>query len=329
MKNYTKTLNKLMKPLYFLIPVLLLTSCSSIKETIKAVQLSSPQVTASAKELVRITNDVVGEYQPNLSPDGMKLLYAIRDDSKIGSKKFSIRLKNNLKTPGFTPLIGDGADGASWMNNSEDFIFTYWASKPVIVTSNINKLGITYIGQNAYGDYDNSPKLSPNGDKVLMTTKLQDSNNICLVNKDGGDFTVLSTGDNPQWHPSGEKIIYSKQSGDYTQLFELDLTSFQSTQITIGEYDSFNASYSPDGKHIAFISSKDNDYKHLFVMNTTTRGVSQLTSGSSSEIQPFWGVDGFIYFSSNAGAKTPDKVKIDPASLAFTDIWRVKPLIVD
>lgn len=316
-----------MKHIYITTVVaIFLSSCGMMKQKEEVVKLSAPQVTASAKELVRITNDIVGEYQPRLSPNGEKLLYAIRDDSKVGSKKFSIRLKNNLKTPGFTPLIGDGTDGASWMNSNEDFIFTYWASKPVIVTSNINKLGIKYIGQNAYGDYDNSPKLSPNGERILMTTKLQDNNSICLVNRDGSDFTVLSNGNNPNWHPSGNKIIYSKKSGDYMQLFELDLDSFQSTQITIGEYDSFDATYSTDGERITFISSKDNGYKHLFVMNTVTRGVAQLTSGNSSEVQPFWGSDGYIYFSSNAGAKTPEDAVINPADLTFADIWRVRPL---
>lgn len=317
-----------MKLNYLILAIIFTTSsCGIIKETEEYIKLSSPQVTANAKELVRITNDVVGEYQPNLSPNGEKLLYAIRDDSKVGSKRFSIRLKNDLKTPGFTPLIGDGTDGASWMNNSEDFIFTYWASKPVIVTSNINKLGIKYIGQNAYGDYDNSPKLSPKGDKILLTTKLQETNSICLVNKDGSDFTVLSEGENPVWHPDGEKILYTKRSGDYSQLFELSLESFQSTQITVGEYNSFGGVYSPDGEYIAFISSKDNEFNHLFVMNNSTRGVSQLTGGNSSEIQPHWGTDGFIYFASNAGAKTPEDVTINPKDLTYADIWRVKPLI--
>ena len=324
MKNFTK--NSTMKKILFGASLLFLVSCKSLKKD-QVVKLSAPQVTANAKELVRITNDIVGEYQPNLSPNGKKLLYAIRDDSKSGSKKFSIRLKNDLKTPGFTPLIGDGTDGASWMNNSEDFIFTYWASKPVIVTSNVNKLGIKYIGQNAYGDYDNSPKLSPKGDKILMTTKLQENNSICLVNADGSDFTVLSSGDNPTWHPSAKTILYSKKSGEYQQLFELNLDSFQSTQITIGDYDSFYGSYSPDGKRIAFISSKDNKFNHLFIMNTKTRGVSQLTGGNSSELQPFWGADGYIYFSSNAGAKTPDDVVIKPDNLTYADIWRVRPLI--
>jgi TolB protein len=299
----------------------------SIYNTEQAPRLSAPKVTSSAKELVRITSDIVPEFQPKLSPKGDKLLYAIRDDAKQGNKRFSIRLKNEIMTPGFTPLIGDGVDGASWMNSKGDFIFTYYASKPVVTTSNIKRLGITYVGQNAFGDHDKNPQLSPKGKKIVLTTKLQGKESICLVNKDGSNFTVLSDGANPIWSPDGKKIMYSKKSGSYDQIFVLDLSTYQSTQISTGEYNSSYGAYSPDGKYICFISEKDNGYPHLFVMNSKTRGVSQLTGGASSETQPFWGVDGYIYFSSNAGARTPDGVKINPKSFNYADIWRVKPLL--
>jgi TolB protein len=310
-----------------LLTMLFLSSCDSVKKTIEYEKLSAPQVTASAKELVRITSDVVAEFQPALSPDGEKLLYAIRDDAKSGNKRFSIRLKNDIMKPGFTPLISDGTDGASWMNDKGDIIFTYWASKPVIVTSNIEKLGITYVGQNAFGDNDGYPKISPDGEKIVLTTVLQGTNSICLVKKDGSNFTVLSSGSSPAWSPDGKKIMYTKPSGDYTQIFVLDLETYQSTQITTGEYSSSYGSYSPDGKYICFISDKDDSYNHIFVMDAKTRGVSQLTSGNSTEIQPFWGVDGYIYFSSNAGARTPENTVINPKALLYADIWRVKPLL--
>lgn len=308
-----------------------ISSCAFIeglqKPKTPEVKLSAPQVTSSAKELVRVTSDVVAEFQPQLSPNGKKLLYSIRDDAKYGSKRFSIRLKNDISTPGFTPLIGDGTDGASWANSNENFVFTYWATKPVIATSNIKRLGITYVGQNAFGDKDTYPRMSPNGKKIVLTTELQDSKSICLVNTDGSNFTVLSNGSAPSWSPDGKKIIYTKKSGEYYQLYVLDLDSYQSTQITTGEYNSIYGAYSPDGKHICFISSKDNTYEHLFVMDVKTRGVSQLTSGYSSETQPFWGTDGYIYFSSNAGARTPENTKINAKQLYYADIWRVKPLL--
>jgi len=271
------------------------------KKKTTTIKLSSPQVTASAKELVRVTDDVVAEFQPSLSPDGKQLLYVIRDDANSGHEKWSIRLKKNVMMPGFTPLIGKKTDRPSWIDNNS-IIFTYYASKPTIATSSLDRLGLTYIGQNAYGDFDADAMVSPNGDKIVLTTRLQDSRNICLVNRDGSSFTVLSDGNDPKWHPDGEKILYSKYSGDYVQLFELDLNSYQSTQITTGESHCTNGAYSPDGEHITFISSKD-DFGHLYFMKANGTSLTQLTSGSSNEAQPFWGIDGYIYFASTAGAR--------------------------
>lgn len=318
-------------------------SCGSKKKVIK---LSGPQVTANAKELMRITDDVVPEFQPSLSNDGKKLLYVIRDDSKRGSKRWSIRLKNNVMLPGFTPLIGEKTEQPSWIGDDGDFMFTYHATKPVIATSNTSRLGITYVGQNAFGDWDYYPRASPDGKKIVLTTGLQGNYSICLVNRDGSGFTVLSEGYGPKWHPNGQSILYSKMSGDYSQLFELDLNTYQSTQITTGnETHSYDGTYSPDGKHIAYIiAGKDGKYGHLFVMKRNSQSVTQLTSGDSNEAQPFWGNDGFIYFASTAGAKRPKKAKkvvkkkkkknlkdkdlYNFSSFPYSDIWRVKPLIV-
>lgn len=339
MKNITLLLGSFFLFLFY--------SCGASK-TSEVVKLSSPQVTASAKELVRITDDVVPEFQPSLSPDGKKLLYVIRDDANSGYAKWSIRLKNDVMLPGFTPLIGNKTDRPSWTDN-ENFIFTYYASKPTIAVTSVNKLGLTYIGQNAYGDFDADASISPDNKKIVLTTTLQGTRNICLVNKDGSSFTVLSEGISPKWNPKGDKLLYTKLSGDFFQLFELDLKSFQSTQITTGEQNSTNGAYSPSGKHIVYIGTKDK-FSHLFVMKVNGTSLTQITSGDSNETQPFWGVDGNIYFSSTAGARQPDKVnKVNKIgntlfsrvasniinqeqsaySYPYTDIWRVKPLIVE
>jgi len=336
-----------MKKIYYFLTSMLLVSCGSTKNL--STQLSGPQVTSSAKELVRITDDVVAEFQPSLSKDGKQLLYVIRDDAQGQNDKWSLRLKKDVMLPGFTPLIGKKTGAPSWINDKGDFIFTYYASNPVIATSNINRLGITYVGQNAYGDYDNNAQVSPNGEKVVLTTSLQGGRSICIVNRDGSSFTVLSEGIEPEWHPNGKIILYSKLSGDFYQLFELNLETYQSTQITTGESNSYNGTYSPNAERIAFISSKDDKYGHLFTMKRNGQSVTQITSGDSNEVQPFWGTDGFIYFASTAGAKKPEKEKkkwslldqllenknnslnreLISTSFLYSDIWRVKPILVD
>ncbi len=82
--------------------------------------------------------------------------------------------------------------------------------------------------------------------------------------------------------------------------------------------------------------------------------MTQITSGDSNETQPFWGVDGNIYFASTAGARQPEHVKnnkltntmntiisrgvvknntvtqeLSAFSYPYTDIWSVQSLLVD
>ena len=72
----------------------LLYSCASKAPVVK---LSGPQVTASAKELVRITDDVVPEFQPCLSPDGKKLLY-VDDYISFSQIAKQIYISNDLRS---------------------------------------------------------------------------------------------------------------------------------------------------------------------------------------------------------------------------------------
>lgn len=63
------------------------------------------------------------------------------------------------------------------------------------------------------------------------------------------------------------------------------------------------ASYSPDGLRIAFISTKGGATPQIFVANADGSGVRQLTEGSSNA-SPAWSPDGRkIIFSSNRGKK--------------------------
>ena len=63
------------------------------------------------------------------------------------------------------------------------------------------------------------------------------------------------------------------------------------------------ASYSPDGTKIAFISTKGGGTPQIYVANADGSNVKQLTEGSSNA-NPAWSPDGRkIIFSSNRGKK--------------------------
>ncbi|MAT90708.1 MAG: hypothetical protein CMC35_08435 [Flavobacteriaceae bacterium] len=301
-----------------------------------------PQATASSSELVRITDDEAPEFSPKLSKEGQRLLYTTRDDSKSGSERWSIRLKSDVNKPGFSPITDAHCLNPSWHPESKKFLYSYFKGKePILAISSTESLGITFVAQKGYGEYDNDASYSPDGSRILMSTSIQGKTAIGIVNANGQNFTLIGEGASPVWHPDGEMIAFVKNSGEYAQIYFYNLTNNQITQITSGEFHHLSPTFSPDGSRFVFVSNRDSETFHIYTMRMDGTNLTQLTTGSTTETQPFWGNDGYIYFSSDAGTK---KRKTNISGLAgsplfeivnfnqgwtYADIWRLKPLLIN
>lgn len=294
----------------------------SKNSTTNLVPANAPGVTGNARELARVTNDPIVEYYPQASPDGKKLLFFTRDDNKKDNERFGI-MYINLGQPGRTPLIGSHTNDASWLADSKGIIYCYLRpAKPIICKGSIEgSYGIAYVTPSAMGDADANPHVSPDGKKILFSSKIGGIYQMSLMDINGINFTVLSEGYYASWHVSGNSFLYTKMVGKFEQIFSYDMKTGQSTQLTSGEFANFNAAYSPDGSYIVFCSTRDGQSSHVFIMNSNGSALTQLTQGNTSEWYPTISSDGLIYFCSNAGAPA-DK----PNIYQYSDIWSVKYL---
>lgn len=312
-----------MKNIYLALLVLSTTlySCASTK----LVPDTAPGVTGNAREVIRITNDPIPEYAPEISPDGKKMLFYTVDYNKVGNERYNI-VYMNLGQPGRTPLIGSHTASASWMKDSKSILYTYMRpAKPVICKGNIDgSSGIAYITPSAMGEYDNFARLSPDGKKIVFTSTIGSSSQVCMMDLNGNNFTVLTEGTLPNFHPSGESFLYQKSVGKFNQIFTYNLKTGQSTQLTSGDSGNSQAAYSPDGKTIVFTSGRDNTSSHIFIMSADGSALTQITTGNSVNFSPTFGTNEMIYFCSNAGA--PKINGFMPTANAYSDIWSVKLL---
>ncbi len=240
-------------------------------------------------------------------------------------RKWSIMLIN-IGQPGRTPLVGEFTHTPSFFPDSKTIIYSYLKpSKPIIAKSQVDGLaGINYVSANNMGDFDGYPVVSPDGKRVAFSTTFGDVSQVCVMDVNGMNTTILTEGVKPCWSPKN-KLVYYKNVGKYTQIFIYDLATGQSTQLTQGEYDNTDPVFSNDGKYIAFSSTRDNENEQIFVMSENGSNVTQLTQGGTRNGMPCFGSDYTIYFCSNASSGK--KGSIDKLLWTSSDIWSIRPVL--
>jgi hypothetical protein len=65
----------------------------------------------------------------------------------------------------------------------------------------------------------------------------------------------------PEWHPGGEKLMFTMDAAPAMNVYEYDLESGEIHQLTSSLYNAFEASYSPSGDRIAYVLQQGDERK--------------------------------------------------------------------
>jgi Tol biopolymer transport system component/predicted Ser/Thr protein kinase len=60
----------------------------------------------------------------------------------------------------------------------------------------------------------------------------------------------------PAWSPNGKALLYTGEVGKIRKIFRKDLASGQDSQLTHGDFDEIQPTWSPDGRQVAFVRSR-------------------------------------------------------------------------
>ncbi len=145
-----------------------------------------------------------------------------------------------------------------------------------------------------------------------------DNTNVYMVNRDGtglAQMTLDRTSDfDPDWSPDGAKIVFASRAADTSgdgaislfdnaSIFVMNADGSNLTQITVNTTEDQGPVWSPDSRHIAFVSwtddtngdgfiSSDLDSSSVFVIEPNGANLTRVTDPGTYALYPTWDPSG-------------------------------------
>lgn len=138
---------------------------------------------------------------------------------------------------------------------------------------------------------DTSPTWSPLGHQMAFTSDRSGSPQVYVVDVDGTGLrriTFESYCDRPTWSPAPyNEIAYASRTGPGFDIKIVDLATNEVRQVTFGLGSNESPTYSPNGRHLAFSSSRGSGDKQIWLIGRDGRGLTRVTSNGNNEM-PNW-----------------------------------------
>jgi TolB protein len=223
---------------------------------------------------------------PTWSPDGRSIAYTsfVRIQPQI--------LVSNVYQ-GTRETLTDEKSGAYFSVFSPDGTRIAFMSQrdgnSEIYVMNRNGSGVRRLTNNSAAD--STPTWSPAGTQIAFTSDRSGSAQIWLMDADGLNQRRLifgeSAADKATWSPAPfNEIAYAGQSGPGYDIKIYDVASGEKRTLTDGAGTNESPTFSPSGRHLAFISSRVGKFQ-IFTIARDGKGLRQLTRTGNNTF-PNW-----------------------------------------
>ena len=223
---------------------------------------------------------------PSWSPDGRSIAYTsyVRIQPQI--------IVSNVYQ-GTRETLTDEKTGAYFSVFSPDgtriAFFSQRDGNSEIYVMNRNGSNVRRLTNNAAADC--CPTWSPTGTQIAFTSDRSGTAQIWVMDADGLNQRRLTFGesaaDKATWSPAPfNEIAYAGQSGPGYDIRIYDVASRQTRTLTDGAGTNESPAFSPNGRHIAFISSRLGKFQ-IFTIARDGRGLRQITRAGNNTY-PNW-----------------------------------------
>jgi Tol biopolymer transport system component len=232
---------------------------------------------------------------------------------KVGEIVHAVLATRNVDR-GFERTIGLNLDQLSekWLEHNRKVYFPEVGKRETL-----NKFSRRVTNHMTDGSFYNSaPSISPQGDKVAYITNRTGYFDVVLTSVVTGkiirtlvkgnrtaNFEELHlTKPGISWSPSGEEIAVASKTGEYDQVFLINVETGKTTPLPGLKMDGIaGIDFSPDGKKLA-LSAYTPLQSDIYVYDLKTDSLQNITNDIYSDADPHWSADGQkIYFTSDRG----------------------------
>jgi hypothetical protein len=217
------------------------------------------------------------DYQPDVAPDGKTLVFDRYDGNSIELWRLDLgsgreQALTSAKAVNVEPRISPDGKRIAWVSTQGTGHFNLFIADigpdglhnpRLLLGERQSKISRYY-----YSTFDHAinPSWSPDGKRILYVTNNEvawGTGDIWSVAADDprdrhklySEETSWST--RPEISPDGKLVLFASYHGrQWRQLWVTDPTGAAPLPITFGEFDRWNARWSPQGRRIAFISNE-------------------------------------------------------------------------